>query len=220
VANAINIIDGVHGLASGIGILALTALGLLAWMVGDETLAVVAAILAGAAAGFFLLNFPLGRIFLGDGGAYLLGFWVAWMSVMLVARNPDVSPWACLLIVAYPVTEVLYSVKRRLAAKLDPGQPDREHLHSLVKVKWARVRFGKRGPEWQNAAVAPGLWILAGMPMVLALAFHDSRSLMMFALLVFVLSYTWLHRRLMATAEQNHVVVSRADADQLLGKKL
>ena len=102
VANAMNIIDGVHGLASGVGAFALMALGVLAWMVGDRTMAVVCALLVGATAGFFVFNFPFGRVFLGDGGAYVLGFWIAWISVMLVGRNPDVSPWACLLIVAYP----------------------------------------------------------------------------------------------------------------------
>ena len=205
VANAVNIIDGVHGLASGIGILALTTLAWLAWLVGDQTLVTVAVLLAGATAGFFILNYPMGRLFLGDGGAYLLGFWVAWMSVMLVARNPDVSPWACLLIVAYPVTEVLYSVRRRLVAKLPAGAPDREHLHSLVKVNWARVRFAKLTPELQNAIVAPGLWVLAAAPMTIALRYHESRGVLISAMVAFVMIYIFVHRRVGAIVPRSRL---------------
>lgn len=200
IANAMNIIDGLHGLSSGVGILALAALGMLAWMVGDRTMAVVCALLVGATAGFFVLNFPWGRVFLGDGGAYLLGFWMAWISVMLVARNPDVSPWACLLIVAYPVTEVLYSVKRRLSARLHPSQPDRGHLHSLIKTHWMPMRLGRHGTDWQNAAVAPGLWLLAALPMVLALLSHSVRGVLVVGLVGFVLLYLWLHQRVGAQA--------------------
>ena len=197
IANAMNIIDGLHGLSSGVGILALAALGVLAWLVGDRTMAVVCATLVGATAGFFVLNYPWGRVFLGDGGAYLLGFWMAWISVMLVARNPDVSPWACLLIVAYPVTEVLYSVKRRLAARLHPSHPDRGHLHSLIKTRWMPAWLGRAGTDWQNAAVAPGLWVLAALPMALALLSHDMRGALVAGLLGFILFYAWLHQRVL-----------------------
>ena len=195
VANAMNIIDGVHGLASGVGAFALMALGVLAWMVGDRTMAVVCALLVGATVGFFVLNFPFGRLFLGDGGAYVLGFWIAWISVMLVGRNPDVSPWACLLIVAYPVTEVLYSVKRRLSAKLHPSEPDLGHLHSLVKTRWMPSRFGRFGPDLQNAAVSPGLWLLAVAPMGIAVLGHEMRVVLIAGTVVFVVVYAWLHRR-------------------------
>lgn len=55
----------------------------------------------------------MGKIFLGDGGAYLLGYFIAEISVLLVLRNPEVSPWFPLLVVAYPVVEALFSIYRR-----------------------------------------------------------------------------------------------------------
>ena len=195
VANAVNIIDGSHGLASGVGILGLMVLGLIAWSVGDESVAFAAFALVGATAGFFLLNYPWGRLFLGDGGAYLLGFWMAWISVMIVARNPDVSPWACLLVLAYPVTEVLYSVNRRLRAKLHPGQPDRGHLHSLMRSKWAQHNPLFGGSQRRALWVAPLLWLLAILPMGVALSRYDQPLELAVALAAFVFVYTLLHRR-------------------------
>ncbi|HET8748399.1 MAG TPA: glycosyltransferase, partial [Ramlibacter sp.] len=112
VTNAINIIDGFHGLASGTVIISLLALATIAFSVGDQPLALVAVIMCAAVAGFWLVNFPWGRLFLGDGGAYFSGFTLAWLSVELMARNPRVSPWASVLLCAYPTLEVLYSVIR------------------------------------------------------------------------------------------------------------
>jgi UDP-N-acetylmuramyl pentapeptide phosphotransferase/UDP-N-acetylglucosamine-1-phosphate transferase len=74
VANAINIIDGFNGLASGTAIIILTSFGFMATAVGDAHLAYTSLILAGAVLGFGLVNWPWGKLFLGDGGAYFVGF--------------------------------------------------------------------------------------------------------------------------------------------------
>jgi UDP-N-acetylmuramyl pentapeptide phosphotransferase/UDP-N-acetylglucosamine-1-phosphate transferase len=57
-------------------------------------------------------NYPRGKIFLGDGGAYLLGFWLAELSVLLVVRHPEVSPWFPMLLLVYPIFETLFSMYR------------------------------------------------------------------------------------------------------------
>jgi len=194
IANAMNIIDGLHGLASGVGVLALGALGVLAWTVGDHALASATFVLLAATAGFFALNYPWGRLFLGDGGAYLLGFWLAWISVLVVARNPDVSPWACLLILVYPVTEVLYSVKRRLAMKLHFGHPDCDHLHSLVKTN-GFARWAPNLPrDWQNALATPGLWFFAAVPMGIAVLFYSAPIILIAMAILFFWAYFLIYR--------------------------
>jgi len=98
VTNAINIIDGFHGLASGTTTLALIAIAIVAGHSGDTALMLAAVMVAAAVIGFWLVNFPWGRLFLGDGGAYFAGFALAWLAVLLPQRNPDVTPWARLLI--------------------------------------------------------------------------------------------------------------------------
>ena len=194
IANAMNIIDGLHGLASGVGALALGALGVLAWTVGDHALASATFVLLAATAGFFVLNYPWGRLFLGDGGAYLLGFWLAWLSVLLVARNPDVSPWACLLIIVYPVTEVLYSIKRRLALKLHFGRPDRDHLHSLIKTNGVAMRFPHLSIDWQNALATPGLWFFSAVPMGIAVLYSSEPIILVSMALAFAGAYFLIYR--------------------------
>ena len=74
VTNAINVIDGLNGLAGGVMLIAMTAFGFIAYTVGDTTLAKVCFVVGVTVIGFLVFNFPFGKLFLGDGGAYLLGF--------------------------------------------------------------------------------------------------------------------------------------------------
>ena len=93
VANAINIIDGFNGLASGFVVLALLGLAAMAMSSQDPNLAIACLGTAGAMLGFWLVNWPWGKIFLGDGGSYFGGFALAWACIMVVERNPEISPF-------------------------------------------------------------------------------------------------------------------------------
>ena len=94
VANATNIIDGFNGLAAGAVAIMLGAMGLIALNLADAPLATVCFALAVCALGFGAVNWPLGKLFLGDGGAYLLGFIVGWLAVLLPMRHPEINAWA------------------------------------------------------------------------------------------------------------------------------
>ena len=130
--HAINIIDGINGLAASAVSVMLAAFAWVARHQGDVLLAWIAVSGAVAAAGFFLVNYPKGPIFMGDGGAYLLGFLLAAVAILLPARNPAISPWTSIVVCAYPVIEVLFSIMRRRHRARHPGQPDLLHLHSLI----------------------------------------------------------------------------------------
>lgn len=131
--NAINIIDGLNGLSAGTTILMLMSIGILASLLGDIEVAFVSLLIVPAILGFLIFNFPFGKIFLGDGGAYFLGFLLAGLAILLNERNSEVSPFAIFLIVAYPLYELVRSVCRRV---LTPGyfafEPDKRHLHHLL----------------------------------------------------------------------------------------
>ena len=73
VVNAFNLIDGLNGLSSYVSISVATSLSIIAFQVGQLQFTIFLALLSAAVLGFFVLNFPLGKIFLGDGGAYTLG---------------------------------------------------------------------------------------------------------------------------------------------------
>jgi UDP-N-acetylmuramyl pentapeptide phosphotransferase/UDP-N-acetylglucosamine-1-phosphate transferase len=199
VANAINIIDGFHGLASGTVLIALLALAAIAARAGDAPLALVCLLVAAAVAGFWLVNFPWGKLFLGDGGAYFAGFSLAWLALLLPMRNPDVSPWAGLLVCAYPVIEVLYSVVRRYRQRLSPGAPDSLHLHSLVKTQVVRKKLLHWPSRRRNAAVAPLMWCYAALPASMAIAwYNDPTPWLALGLLVCVVVYHQIYKRLAA----------------------
>ncbi len=132
-ANAINIIDGFNGLASCVVLVMSAALGAVAWHAGDMFVTGLAMLGFGATLGFLAVNYPTGKLFLGDGGAYFLGFWVAEIAVLLLVRNPSVNAWQVLAICAYPVIEVMYSIyRRKFVRKSSPGDADGLHLHTLV----------------------------------------------------------------------------------------
>jgi UDP-N-acetylmuramyl pentapeptide phosphotransferase/UDP-N-acetylglucosamine-1-phosphate transferase len=195
VANAINIIDGFNGLASGTTAIALCALAAIATQAGDVTLALVAMILAAAIAGFWLVNFPWGRLFLGDGGAYFAGFALAWIAVLLPVRNPSVSPWASLLVCGYPVIEVLYSIARRWHDGQSPSQPDRRHLHSMIASRIVQRRLRRVDPTLQNSAVSVLMWICAAFPALLGVTFHGRTSALILSAACCVLLYHLLYRQ-------------------------
>jgi UDP-N-acetylmuramyl pentapeptide phosphotransferase/UDP-N-acetylglucosamine-1-phosphate transferase len=200
VANAVNIIDGFHGLASGTLIISSLALSAIALSVGDAPLATVSLVLAGATGGFWLVNFPWGKLFLGDGGAYFSGFALAWLSVELLARHPNVSPWASVLLCGYPTVEVLYSVVRRSRVRLSPGQPDRRHLHSLVATQLVQPRLGALPPNLANAAVSVVMWICALVAVLPAIFFSDRGDILFPALVLCVVAYHLFYRWVAAPA--------------------
>lgn len=200
VANAINIVDGFNGLAAGILLIALAALGLLAQGAGDAQVATVCGLVAAAVLGFALVNFPLGKIFLGDGGAYLLGYLLAALAVLVSVRNPQISPWAALMACAYPILEVGFSVLRRIRRQHPAGHPDRLHLHSLINRRVVRKRLPPLSPTLSNAAVSPLVWGLAAAPAACGLLLRDSTAWLMAAFLVFALLYAITYNRLVRFA--------------------
>lgn len=183
ISNAINIIDGFNGLASGFAVIVLVAMAYVASVVGDRLVFSTSLTLAGALLGFMVWNWPSGKIFLGDGGAYLVGFLLAELSVLIVIRNPDVSPWFPLLLLIYPIFETLYSIyRRKLQDQLSPGQPDNRHLHQLVHDHFTPREAGSGKHFSRNSRVAKYFWaptvilaVLAGLfwkstPMLIACA--------------------------------------------------
>ena len=132
VANAFNMIDGLNGLAAMIAIVAAVALGLIADQAGYAAMTHLTMMLAAGVLGFFVINYPLGRIFLGDAGAYTLGFVLSWFGISILLNAPDASPWAVLLTMFWPVADMLLAIYRRIRGKVVMSAPDRLHAHQMV----------------------------------------------------------------------------------------
>lgn len=137
--NSINIIDGLNGLASGFSIIALISFSIVLYEYHDYELLTITLTLLAATIGFFLFNFPYGKIFLGDGGSYFLGFSLAVLSILIVARHPHISPWYPFLVMIYPIWEVIFSIyRRKFLRDVDPMSPDKLHLHSLLYKRFTK----------------------------------------------------------------------------------
>ena len=153
----------------------------------------------GAMLGFLAVNYLTGRLFMGDGGAYVSGFWVAEIAVLIVISRPHISPWQVLAICAYPVIEVVYSIyRRKIIRKRSVGAPDRLHLHTLLYrrliCRW--LPAGARGHWKGNSIVAciVTLWLCAAS--VTAIALGDSAWMAFNLVALQVLLYMAVYARL------------------------
>ncbi|MFC0281003.1 glycosyltransferase [Falsigemmobacter intermedius] len=197
IANAINIIDGVNGLASGAVIIILLGFAVVAGNAGDMPLQAICLVAAGSILGFFLLNYPMGLIFFGDAGAYTAGFVLAVVAVLLPARNPELSPLIGLLALSYPVMETLVSIHRRLVREgTNPGQPDRLHLHSLVYRSFARRAAQAIGlPAMRNPMTSTVMWFFPFLSALLCVLAAQSTIGVVLSIGLVGASYLLAYRR-------------------------
>jgi UDP-N-acetylmuramyl pentapeptide phosphotransferase/UDP-N-acetylglucosamine-1-phosphate transferase len=200
VANSLNIIDGFNGLASMCGVLILISIAYVAFQVDDSLVALLALAGIGAMLGFFIWNFPAGLIFLGDGGAYFLGFYVAELAILLLHRNPAVSPMFPLLLCIYPVFETVFSMyRRKFLRDVSPGLPDGIHLHSLVYrrlMRWAVGNKSAKALTRRNSMTSPYLWMLCMLAVVPSVLFWDNTPVLVGCILLFGVTYVILYWRI------------------------
>ena len=198
-ANAYNIIDGFNGLSSMVGIITLLGLGYVGFVTSDFLIVFLSLNMAGAILGFFIWNYPRGLIFLGDGGAYLIGFWIGALSILLVARHPTISPWFALLINAYPILETLFTIyRRKIHQGKSPGEPDGIHFHTLIYRRILNPGTVKSEADWlsANAKTAPYLWTFSSLGIVPAVLFWQNTPILIVFFLIFSTLYIWLYKRI------------------------
>jgi UDP-N-acetylmuramyl pentapeptide phosphotransferase/UDP-N-acetylglucosamine-1-phosphate transferase len=201
ISNAYNIVDGLNGLAGMSGVFSLMGIYYVAYLFGDSYIMFIAQILIASILGFLVLNYPKGKIFLGDAGAYLIGFCSGFLSLLLVDRHTEISPWFALLLNFYPVFETLYSIfRRKFQSKKDSTAPDAEHFHSLVYFWFKheaknKASLEKVEPHWVNNAKASiTLWVLPILCAIPAsLFFYNSTILKLFVVL-FCVTYILIYR--------------------------
>ncbi len=197
VANAFNIIDGYNGLSAMVAAIILSGIAYVAFQVSDYAIMIAALAMIGALLGFLVWNYPRGLIFLGDGGAYFVGFWIAELSVLLTSRHPEVSKWFPLLLCFYPIFETLFTIYRRVILKrVHPGMPDASHLHQLIYMRVVRWSIGSDDATLRtqrNALTSPYLWVLAALTVMPAILFWRYHLLLKAFAALFSFTYIWLY---------------------------
>ena len=146
VVNAFNLIDGLNGLSSYVTISTGIALSIIAFEVNFISLTVFMVLIVSIVLGFAVINFPLGKIFLGDAGAYALGHILVWSSIILVNFDYTISPFSMLLIFFWPVGDTCLAIWRRLKLGNPTERPDRLHFHH-VAMRLLEIRFLGRAKD-------------------------------------------------------------------------
>ena len=193
VVNAFNLIDGLNGLASYIAISIALSISIIAFQVANIQIAIFLVLLTAAVFGFLILNFPLGKIFLGDGGAYALGHLLVWTAILLTNQSVEVSPFAILLIFFWPVADTGLAIWRRWKLGNPTDRPDRLHFHQLA-MRFLEIRFfGRDRRHIVNPLSTVLLVPLISTPQILGVLFwNDFKATLWCTLgvgLLFVASY-------------------------------
>ncbi len=198
--HSVNIVDGFHGLACGLVMVTVSGLSFMAWRVGDLMLLNMCLLSLAAMFGFFVFNWPSGGIFLGDAGAYLIGFWVVELGLLLAMRNPSISPMAPVVAGLLPLIETLFSIYRRKVIRQHPiNHPDGLHLHTLVFRRLLfnpKVHLTPTLKNIANAQVGPYFWLPAITFTTLSCIFMQNTLLLLAFILTYLAMYTWLYRAL------------------------
>ncbi|MGB3160542.1 glycosyltransferase family 4 protein [Carnobacterium sp.] len=132
ITNAVNLIDGLDGLATGVSMIALTTMGIIGYFfltVDNAVVSIMIFVLVGALAGFLPYNFYPARIFLGDTGALFIGFMIAVMSLQGLKNATLITLIIPIVILGIPITDTIYAMIRRYLNKKPISSADKMHLH-------------------------------------------------------------------------------------------
>ncbi len=130
ITNAVNLIDGLDGLACGVSTISAATMLVIALLVSELDVAIMMAALAGACIGFLPYNFNPAKIFMGDTGATFLGFIMATVSVEGMFKQYTIISFVVpFLMLGLPIFDVCFAVVRRVSHGQSPMQPDRGHVH-------------------------------------------------------------------------------------------
>jgi UDP-N-acetylmuramyl pentapeptide phosphotransferase/UDP-N-acetylglucosamine-1-phosphate transferase len=145
--------------------------------------------------GFFIFNFPFGKIFMGDGGAYFVGFMLAAIGLMLADRHTELSNWFVLLIFIYPMYELLYSIyRRKIIHNTNASHPDANHLHSLVYKKFISCDRFKHNEVICNSMTSPAMWLLSLIGIIPAVIWFNNQTMLIIWAFAFMFIYTVIYK--------------------------
>ena len=133
VTNAINLIDGLDGLAAGVSGISFATILVMAALMGNEAIVLLAAVMIGGVIGFLFYNFHPARIFMGDSGALFLGFSLAMLSLYGFKQVTVVSFVTPLLIIGVPLSDTFFAIVRRMVNHRPIFAADKGHLHHCLQ---------------------------------------------------------------------------------------
>ena len=193
VVNAFNLIDGINGFSSYVMISSAICISLVASDSGYIEISIFLMLIVSIIIGFMILNFPFGKIFLGDSGAYVIGHILVWTAILLVNSSLEISPFSILLIFFWPVADTGLAIWRRWKLGRPTDRPDRLHFHQLA-MRLIEIKFIGRGRRTlANPIATLALIPFVSVPQILGVYFSNSLNagiLSAFVMLfLFVITY-------------------------------
>lgn len=142
VPNIVNLIDGMDGLAAGFGMFLCLTLAFVGHYAHFPEVVTISVIMGGALTGFLYFNFPPARIFLGDGGSYLIGFFIASVSLFTSHKGTVIASLLVVIIaLGVPILDTLFTIIRRALRGVPIFRADAEHIHHrMIMIGFSKTR--------------------------------------------------------------------------------
>lgn len=189
--NGMNLIDGMNGLFGFTALFQLLSLCFISYLVNDVVALYISLFFSISLIIFLFFNFPFGKIFVGDSGAYLYGFIIGIITVYLFGRNENLYTWLAVLILFYPCVELLFSYVRKVFSGKSPLDPDNFHLHSLIQ----KMLFNKyKNITKSNSLTTISLFPLWLFPFVFCFFFYNNLLFVIISLISLSLFYFWKYK--------------------------
>lgn len=184
--NGNNMIDGANGLMVITNVAQCIALLFICNQFNDTDNIIYIGLVMSLQLTFLIFNYPWGKIFMGDLGAFFFGFLISILTIKIFADHPTISSWAAPLILFYSSFEVLFSVIRKSLSKQNPLKADTKHLHLIIFHLMCKNTKNKL---MANNLVAPLMIMIWGLPFVLFFFFWESHLFCFLSLIIMILIY-------------------------------
>ena len=189
VINGMNLIDGINGLFGLTALCQLLALYILSSYVGDYEFNKIILALILPLIIFLFFNFPYGKVFAGDLGAYLYGFLISMLTITFFGKYQNLISWLAVLILIYPCNELLFSYLRKFYSNVSPLKADNLHLHSLMYKKISIKKNNTLEVNFICIGILSLLWL---MPL-LAIIFNKTILSISIFLCLFIMTYLFFY---------------------------
>ncbi len=191
-SNGLNMIDGMNGLSGFTSLSIIFCLLIIIYSFGvDKTSLISLSFLFLCILIFLFFNFPFGKIFIGNSGAYWIG-WILGVSVIDTFSVLKLNTWSAGVILFYPSMEVLFSIVRKLIQKKSPFVSDTEHLHLIVfKSICGPVQRSTAFNSFTTLCLMP-LWASPPVFIFLIMAFPSISSIVLISMIFFYLLYYFI----------------------------
>jgi UDP-N-acetylmuramyl pentapeptide phosphotransferase/UDP-N-acetylglucosamine-1-phosphate transferase len=188
---AFNIIDGLNGLSLLSAILMLLSISYISYNLEDKQIFQFSIYFVCSLLGVLFFNFPFGKIFIGDAGAYIIGLFIAICAIILFDNNKNLSPFVIVQILIFPSYELLRSIIRRILTHKSILKPDKKHLHSLL------YRFNKIGMNWSalklNSYTSFQIICIQVLNFIFIINFFNNQTLIILGIIIFIFLYEMLY---------------------------